>query len=285
MEKSKKSVSETGNYQLYVHVNKANGKMYFGITAQPVSRRWNNGNGYKHCPLFSRAIKKYGWDGFSHIVLLKNLSKTHACDYERYFISRFDSTNPQKGYNCDCGGMGAGTHSEETKEKLKRANVGKKYSSATKDKHREAIIKRGFTFNELARNNSRASRMVPIYQYDINKSFIRKWSSITEAAVSLGVSHQNISRCLSGKSHTCGGFYWSYVDKEIVEPKHNKLSILKVDPITKQVLDSFESVDEASKSTGISKGNICAAYKGRRHTAGGFIWQKENTSGKNENLT
>lgn len=41
--------------------------------------RWrNNGINYKACILFYRAIQKYGWDNFEHIILNDNLSKTEA---------------------------------------------------------------------------------------------------------------------------------------------------------------------------------------------------------------
>lgn len=59
-------IIKNGNYTVYVHVNKINGKMYVGITSQTVEQRWRQGKGYKHCVFFYRAIEKYGWDGFEH---------------------------------------------------------------------------------------------------------------------------------------------------------------------------------------------------------------------------
>lgn len=39
------------NYKVYVHINKTNGKLYFGQTGQEdVKDRWDSGHGYKmHC--------------------------------------------------------------------------------------------------------------------------------------------------------------------------------------------------------------------------------------------
>ena len=34
------------NYKVYVHINKVNGKRYYGVTCQKVNRRWKNGKGY-----------------------------------------------------------------------------------------------------------------------------------------------------------------------------------------------------------------------------------------------
>ena len=270
-------VNLNNKYTLYVHINKTNRKMYFGITTQSVTRRWNNGHGYDRCPLFHRAIEKYGWDGFFHIILLENLSKDFACTCEKYFIRKYSTIDPAKGYNCDNGGVGAGSHSEQTKEKLRAANIGKRYSAETRQKHCEASQRRKICFNDTARSNARASRMVSICQYNENRQLIKVWNSVTEAAKALRLNHQNISRCLNGKSHTCGGFYWSYLDGQIVEPINNASIVLMIDPVSKQVVSSFQSLDDAAKQTGISKGNICAAYNGRRRTAGGFVWRKNDS--------
>lgn len=48
-------------YSIYVHINKLNHKMYFGITKQNPKRRFRDGEGYKSCTKFYKAIQKYGW--------------------------------------------------------------------------------------------------------------------------------------------------------------------------------------------------------------------------------
>ena len=47
-------------------------------------------------------------------------------------------------------------------------------------------------------------------QKDKNGNIIKEWQSITEAAHSLGASHQGIQACCSGKQKTCKGFVWNY---------------------------------------------------------------------------
>lgn len=42
-----------------------------------------------------------------------------------------------------------------------------------------------------------------------------------------------------------------------------------------QEIDRFKSIREAEKLTGISRGNISGAIKGRLKTAGGFKWKLE----------
>lgn len=55
-------------YTVYMHVSPS-GKRYIGITSQKVEKRWANGKGYKTQQYFYRAIKKYGWNNFQHIIV------------------------------------------------------------------------------------------------------------------------------------------------------------------------------------------------------------------------
>lgn len=85
-------------YRLYKHENLINGKIYIGITAKNPIIRWNEGDGYKTNVDFYTDIKKYGWeDGFSHEILLENLTKCEAIIKECEFILKFDSVH--SGYN------------------------------------------------------------------------------------------------------------------------------------------------------------------------------------------
>ena len=98
---------DSGNYCVYKHTNKFNGKVYIGITKQKPENRWGkNGNGYKDNKHFINSIKKYGWNNFNHEVLIDNLSRKKACDYEIILIKHFNSFNNDYGYNNTKGGEG-----------------------------------------------------------------------------------------------------------------------------------------------------------------------------------
>ena len=69
---------EKSIYCVYMHVNKTNGKKYVGITLD-LKRRWKGqGSEYKKSPYFYRAIQKYTWNGFDHLLLLNGLTKSMA---------------------------------------------------------------------------------------------------------------------------------------------------------------------------------------------------------------
>ena len=99
------------NYKIYMHKNKVNGKVYIGQTYTTLQARFGkNGIRYMGCPVFWNAIQKYGWDNFEHIILKDNiLNSEEANELEKYYISLYNSTNSNNGYNIQLGG------SEQTK--------------------------------------------------------------------------------------------------------------------------------------------------------------------------
>lgn len=93
-------MSDNGNYKIYIHRNKINGKNYIGQTCQDLEKRWGrNGIGYKENKVFFNDILNYGWSNFEHSLLQHNLTKEEANKLENYYINLFDTTNSFFGYN------------------------------------------------------------------------------------------------------------------------------------------------------------------------------------------
>lgn len=95
-------------YYVYVHINKINGKRYYGITSQLPRERWKHGSPYKSQKKFYNAILKYSWDNFEHIVLYSGLSHKEAADIEKALIAEFRTTENAYGYNVSIGGEQSG---------------------------------------------------------------------------------------------------------------------------------------------------------------------------------
>jgi group I intron endonuclease len=128
------------NYTVYKHTNLVNGRVYIGITGGQVEKRWLNGAGYKNNSHFWRAIQKYGWDSFSHEILYSGLSRTEAQAREVELISFY--RNESKGcYNIlpggDLGRTGVPV-SEETREKLRKINLGRVFTAEQRRRMSEA---------------------------------------------------------------------------------------------------------------------------------------------------
>lgn len=96
--------------------------------------------GYKNNPYFNYSIKKYGWDGFDHIVLFRNLPKEIACKLEIKLISRYR----KKGicYNISDGG-------ETTSQTI---SIRKKISKALKGKPKSEEHKRNCSIAILGKH-------------------------------------------------------------------------------------------------------------------------------------
>ena len=118
-------IIENGDYTVYIHTNKVNGKRYIGITRQSVEDRWRGGKGYKHCTYFYRAILKYGWDEFDHEVFAANLTEDEAINMEKLLIKELETQNPEFGYNIADGGSTTRI-SEEGRTKLSEQKKGEK---------------------------------------------------------------------------------------------------------------------------------------------------------------
>ena len=68
------------DYVVYIHKNILNGKVYVGQTCN-LSERWrNNGKNYFNSIKFYNAIKKYGWDNFTHEVVYSNQEDNDEVD-------------------------------------------------------------------------------------------------------------------------------------------------------------------------------------------------------------
>lgn len=112
-------------YCVYKHTNNINGKCYIGITSQQPNKRWLNGYGYsKTQPKFYNAIKKYGWDNFTHEILFENLTLEEANQKEIELISLYNTR--EAGYNTSTGGNGNPGHevTTEMRQRMSLAHAG-----------------------------------------------------------------------------------------------------------------------------------------------------------------
>jgi len=100
------------SWTVYKHIA-PNGKVYVGISSN-IKNRWA-ASGYYYClsdTIFSRALNKYGWDNFQHIIIQEGLTKQEACDMEKELIAYYKAKGIS--YNITDGGEGfAGKHSKE----------------------------------------------------------------------------------------------------------------------------------------------------------------------------
>lgn len=231
-----------GNYILYMHINNFNNKKYIGITCQKPQQRWNNGKGYKSCPLFYNAILKYGWNNFEHKILFKNLNRGNAEKLEQIYITKIYKTNNTKfGYNIQNGGRARRVSEAEKEEKRKTKGI------------------------DNCRNRK-------VYQYDLNGNFLKEFYSLENARISINVKNSShISQCCSNNRQKAYGYKWSY-DKQNKLPKYERHRVQTEQTRVKISKTNKENYIEKT-IIGIDKNNVVYEFKNRKEA---LDWLSKN---------
>ena len=206
---------------IYMHKNKINGKMYIGKTNDIARRFKAKGKMYKTSPYFYSAIEKYGWDNFDHIVLKDGLTAEEAVIEEKYYIKLYNSQDREKGYNILEGGNGLGdyyqnpTNRQKQSQRLKKIwkehpetmhNIGDwiKEHPEQRIAHSQ-FMKKNYNESHLKQVNEKRKRRVKCVETG------EIFESLMEACRAKNISCGNLSRVLSGKGKTAGGFHWEAV--------------------------------------------------------------------------
>ena len=195
------------------------GKVYIGCTSLRPERRWRFGRKYAYNRDLSNDVEKFGWDNFDHEIVASGLNEDDAFNMEKELIHRYNSTNPERGYNKAIGGKGSlGFHlTEETKRKISEFNIGEK--NPRYGKHLSEETKRKISESHRAKHHTKETR------YKMSMSRIGKgvkkvlcvetgqiYESVKQAASSAGCDRSNISSACTGPRKTAGGYHWKYVD-------------------------------------------------------------------------
>lgn len=232
---------------IYITTCLINGKRYLG--QRKFNKGWRTylGSG----SAFSRAVKKYGKANFVKEIVEICFSSEELNEAECKYSVFFNVVENNDFYNLVLGGgTSAGWHpSEETKEKISKANkgeksawYGKRHTQEEKEKignaHRGKVLsdetrkklaqkRRGTKATEEAkRNMSKAQKgenngmwgrsQTERAKTAQSKAVVcletgAKYYSVREAERKTGISRTNIGHMLNGDQKTAGGYHWKYV--------------------------------------------------------------------------
>lgn len=192
------------SYVVYVHINKVNGKKYYGITCQRPEIRWRNGDGYSHNKYFTNSIKKYGWGGFNHKIIARGLTEDEAKWLEIEMIEAHNTNNPEYGYNLTKGGDdGNGLKGE------KHPNYGKHLSEEIRNKISESHKGKGKSKN--------AANAKPVICITTKRVFY----TAKDAADYYSLDNSTIAKCCRGKRHYHGKLNGQPLVWKFLNYKHN----------------------------------------------------------------
>lgn len=241
------------NYTVYCHTNIVNGKQYIGITKRPPTKRWGlNGSRYFNQAVGS-AIRKYGWDNFTHEILAAGLTIDEAKAEERRLVKELGTMVPN-GYNLTSGGETGKEISESTRERLRNSRLGKTAIQSTREKisaiHKGKIVSeetrrklsearkglkeseewrqhigagvRGRTWTDSQRENYLKSR---VYAKGGDCKTAKRVAKYTKDGILIEIygsvseaqasigNNHHVSECCMGKVGSAGGYVWKYVDE------------------------------------------------------------------------
>lgn len=262
-----------GNWSVYRHTSPS-GNIYIGITSKTPEHRWRNGEGYKNCVVFYKAVKKYGWDNIKHEVLFTNLIEEKAKHLEIELIRHYKRLGIS--YNITDGGDGALGRivSEETKAKQRAAKLGKPLS----EEHIAKIRANTAKMKGVPRSEEFKRKL-----HEINKG--KKPSPQTYVALieynrTHPISEETRRKMLETKRKTG---YKSQI--EILNKNRKEIGIKHRKPVVQLSLDGkfiteYEGGKFASITTGINPSMITACCKNRNLTAGGYLWMYKSDYNK-----
>ena len=314
-------------YCVYMHTF-PNGKVYIGQTKQKPQYRFSNGDGYKGCRYVYSAIQKYGWENIKHEILIDNLSREEADYWEDCFIILYRSSDRDHGYNLRSGGTSGYKYTDDVRQRMSEIQRGRKQTDETRKKHSDALRKyysthevsqstreklskansgkkrqtlppklkekavrniRGHQFekghapNIKSMNTLREKFSKKVVQYDLNGNKIAEYSSITEASLQNNLSKNAVGNCVRGYVLTTNGYFWRYASDSFDIKQISKEQIAKsvktcnrpkrVLKITTDgtVVGEYASISDAKRITGLC--HIGEVLRGVRKTAGGYVWK------------
>lgn len=226
---------ETGMYEGYIYkiVNDINDKVYIGQTIRTIKERWEQ---HKYESLNKK----------DNMIIHKAMNKYGIDNFKIRLIKKIK---------------------KETLELLK----------TELDNNEIKYIEK---YNSVRPNGYNISSGGGIFdlncklidQYDLNCNFIKTFNSIVEASMILGIGEHAITKCVTDKSKTAGGYVFVYYGKT---PHYGKSKDKKINQYTlnNEFMQTFNSIKLASKTFNIFSSNITDCCKKKRYkTAGGYKW-------------
>jgi len=117
------------------------------------------------------------------------------------------------------------------------------------------------------------SRSIEIYQFTKKCTFLTSYSSISEASKLLNIDEHSISKVISGKRKSAGGFYWTNNKKACKDCQQRK----KIDKysLNNEFIKTYDTMEEIKKELKIKSSTaIRNCFEGKQKQAYGYIWKK-----------
>lgn len=260
---------------IYLITNLITKEKYVGQSID-IERRWKEHRFHNKPSLIHTMIEQYGIENFTFEVI-EECPVDELNGKEVYWIKYYDSF--ENGYNLTRGGKGFYYDLDKIYQDYLETNSMSK-TAINVGCHVNTIrnILRVFGVDKTECQVSK-----PVEKIDIlTKEALCTYSSLSDAASSMGVTLNAIKKAANGDSKTSCGYYWRYVgdNKFFQDSKPIKNWKVKVRQISLDgnIIAEYESAAAAARALGKDGKNggsqISSVCNGRKKTAYGFKWEK-----------
>ncbi len=128
--------------------------------------------------------------------------------------------------------------------------------------------------NDITYDNN---TLKPVVQLDKLGNFIAEYNTIRDASINTNICDSNITMCCKGNYRHAGEYIWIYKaeydpSKTYVYKNPAYKEVVQIDT-NGNIITTYESIVEASKTTGIKSSTISRCLAKDGSMAGGFIWK------------
>lgn len=212
--------------KIYMLENIKNGKKYIGQTTKKVKDRVSHHYNHPSSPMIHNAMKTYGKVNFKITILCKCTTREELDEMEKYYISYYNTTNDEFGYNILPGGRssyGGWKQTQKTKAKLSKLTSGKNnpfYGRTHTQEAKDRISKanKGRLMGE--KNPMYGSTHSPEVKYNMKKCYLIVFPNgheeiihgMKEFCETHDLNRFHMCSIAKGKRNHHKGFWCAYID-------------------------------------------------------------------------
>lgn len=263
-------IEHNGKYYVYRHVRLDNDTVFY----VGMGRKSKDDLKYGY---YSRANTRCGrnffWERIIGVtkyrvdIIIESNSKDFIFSKEIEFIKLYGRRDLKLGTLCNLNDGGNGGNLSEL-SKVKQEKAKKETGSYYRN------VERMRKYANL-HNSTAVHCFKKTYLYSLDGVFIREFKSRTECKKYLGICSYTLFKGIRERESCSGFFVCTYLvkrlDISLFKVVTQKRHVIKIDKITYEILQSYESTVEASKNVLGDKGNLGHAINGAT-TYKGYYW-------------